>query len=323
MEHNLLKLVIVVFLSVNLFSKDFLELYRTKGINAVENELEKSLRDVNSWKKYLENKNVDYGYYEHKKYVLLTQKDQSEISLFEVKDNDFKLVLRNNVITGENQGDKYTEGDKKTPEGSYDLIEKKTNLDQFYGPFALVTSYPNIFDQSLNKNGSGIWIHGMPYNSEREKFTKGCIALDNTDLETLEKNLDIQKTILITTNNEFKKASKDDIASILSTIFKWRDAWKYSDINEYLNFYSKDFKKADKSGFTEFKEYKERIFAKDEKKTINFTNIDISPYPNSRGKKMFRIFMDEEYLSPTIKFIGNKELFIEIINNEVKILSED
>mgnify|MGYP003408553674 CR=1 FL=1 len=58
MEHNLLKLVIVVFLSVNLFSKDFLELYRTKGINAVENELEKSLRDVNSWKKYLENKRV-------------------------------------------------------------------------------------------------------------------------------------------------------------------------------------------------------------------------------------------------------------------------
>ena len=64
----------------------------------------------------------------------------------------------------------------------------------------MVTSYPNIFDQSLNKNGSGIWIHGMPYDSEREKFTKGCIALDNKDLETLEKNLDIQKTILITNN---------------------------------------------------------------------------------------------------------------------------
>ena len=47
MEHKLLKLVIVVFLSVNLFSKDFLELYRTQGINAVEKELEKSLRDVN------------------------------------------------------------------------------------------------------------------------------------------------------------------------------------------------------------------------------------------------------------------------------------
>ena len=77
MEQKLLKLVIVVFLSVNLFSKDFLELYRTQGINAVEKELEKSLRDVNSWKKYLENKNVDYGFYETKEYVIVAQKNNS------------------------------------------------------------------------------------------------------------------------------------------------------------------------------------------------------------------------------------------------------
>ena len=196
-------------------------------------------------------------------------------------------------------------------------------MDQFYGPFALVTSYPNVFDQSLNKNGYGIWIHGKPFSGERESVTKGCIALDNNELENLEKNLDLKKTILITTQNQFKKATKDEMALILSSIFKWKDAWKYSQFNDYISFYSTEFKKADKSGFTEFKEYKERIFAKDEKKTINFTNIDISPYPNSLGKNMFRIFMDEEYLSPTIKFIGNKELFIEIIDNEVKILSED
>ena len=35
----------------------------------------------------------------------------------------------------------------------------------------------------VDKNGSGIWIHGMPYNADREKFTKGCIALDNNELE--------------------------------------------------------------------------------------------------------------------------------------------
>lgn len=317
------KIIVFLMIITNIYAKDLVNIYRFQGINSVENEIENTLKDVNYWKTYLEDKDVDYGYYEYKKFILLAQKEQLELSLFEIVGNEKKLVLRNNVIVGENQGDKYTEGDKKTPEGSYDLIEKKTNLDQFYGPFALVTSYPNIFDQSLNKNGSGIWIHGMPYNSEREKFTKGCIALDNTDLETLEKNLDIQKTILITTNNEFKKASKDDIASILSTIFKWRDAWKYSDINEYLNFYSKDFKKADKSGINEFNEYKKRVFSKNERKTIKFSNIDISPYPNSFGKNMYRAMMDEEYLSPTITFNGKKELFLEIANNEVKILSED
>ena len=323
MEKELFKIIIFLMIISNVYAKDLVNIYRFQGINSVENEIENLLKDINYWKEYLKNKNVDYGYYEYKKYVLIAQKDQSEISLFERIDNDYKLVLRNSVIIGENQGDKYSEGDKKTPEGAYDLIEKKVGVDQFYGPFALITSYPNIFDQSLNKNGSGIWIHGMPYNVDREKFTKGCIALDNPELENLEKNLDILKTILITTQNEFKKATKDDIALILTSIFKWKDAWKDSTIDEYLSFYSKDFRKADKSGFEEFAEYKKRVFSKNEKKTIKFSNIDISPYPNSFGKLMFKVFMDEEYLSPTITFYGKKELFLEIINNQVKILSED
>ena len=133
--------------------------------------------------------------YEFKKFVLLAQKEQSEITLYQKEENDHKLVLKDSVILGENQGDKYTEGDKKTPEGSYDLVEKRTNVDSFYGPFALVTSYPNIFDQSLDKKGSGIWIHGMPFNMDREKFTKGCIALNNSELENLEKSLEVLPSI--------------------------------------------------------------------------------------------------------------------------------
>ena len=323
MGNILFKFVIFLLLTFSLYAKDLVNIYRYQGINVVEKELENSLKDLNYWKSYLENRNVDYRYYEYKKYILLAQKEQLEIALFEKIDDDYRLILRNSVIVGENQGDKLTEGDKKTPEGAYELIEKKTQLDQFYGPFALVTSYPNIFDQSLNKNGSGIWIHGMPYNSDREKFTKGCIALDNNELENLEKKLDINKTILLTSNGEFIKASKDEIALILSSIFKWKDAWKYSNITEYLSFYSNEFKRADSSGFFEFSEQKKRIFAKNEQKIIKFTNIDISPYPNSLGKKMYKALMDEEYLSPSVKFNGKKELFLEIANNQVKILSED
>ncbi len=317
------KYVILLFVVLNLFGKDYVNIYRFQGINEVEKEIEKSLTDINYWREYLVGKNIDYGYYEYKKYVLVAQKEQLEMSLFERVGNDYKLVVRNNVIVGENQGDKFWEGDKKTPEGAYELTEKKTQLDQFYGPFALVTTYPNVFDQSLDKNGSGIWIHGMPFNGGRENFTRGCIALDNNELENLERSLDITKTILLTSNNEFKKAKKEDIAQILAMIFKWRDTWKYSNIDDYLSFYSTEFKKADKSDFAQFSEFKRRVFAKDEKKIINFTNIDISPYPNSLNKTMYKVLMDEEYLSPTVKFYGKKELFLEIVNNQVKILSED
>ncbi|MFY9083740.1 L,D-transpeptidase family protein [Aliarcobacter cryaerophilus] len=319
----MLKLVIVVFLSVNLFSKDFLELYRTQGINAVEKELEKSLRDVNSWKKYLENKNVDYGFYETKEYVIVAQKNNKEMSVFAKNGDDFKKISKDNMIIGEKAGDKYLEGDKKTPEGSYDLVQKRTGLDQFYGPLALVTSYPNNFDQSLNKKGHGIWIHGMPLNGDRENYTQGCLALNNEKLKELEKNIDYKKTVLITSGDEFKKAKKDDIALILSSIYKWKDAWKTSNINEYLSFYSKDFKRADRSDFNAFANQKKQIFAKNENKIINLYNMDISPYPNSLGKKIYRAVMDEEYYSPSVKFVGKKELFIEVANNKVQILTED
>ncbi len=323
MEEYLFKFIIFLLLAFNMYAQDLVTLYRYEGISSVEKEIEKKLKDVTYWQEYLKDKNVDYGYYEFKKYILVTQKNQLEIAVYEKVDNDYKLLSKNNVIVGENKGDKYTEGDKKTPEGAYELIQKKVGLDSFYGPFALVTSYPNIFDQSLDKKGSGIWIHGMPLYSERENFTKGCIALANNELENLEKNIDLNKSILLTFGNDSKKATKDEMALVLSSIFKWKDAWKYSDIEEYLSFYSNDFKRANKTDFSFFKEQKKSIFAKKEDKTIKFTNIDVSPYPNSLGKNMFKVLMDEEYISPSVKFNGKKELFLEIANNQVKILSED
>ena len=322
MENYLFRFMILLLLGVNVFALDLMTLYRYEGINSVEKELENRLKDIDYWKEYFKDKNVDYGYYEFKKYILVAQKEQLEISMYEKIGNDYKLILRNNVIVGENPGDKYTEVDKRTPEGAYELVEK-VGLDSFYGPFALVTSYPNVFEQSLDKKGSGIWIHGMPYYTDREKFTKGCVALDNTELENLEKKLDLNKTILLISENTFKKATKEEMALIFTSIYKWKDAWKYSNIEEYLSFYSKDFKRADKTGFGLFSEQKRSIFAKNEQKTIRFSNIDISPYPNSFGKNMFKVLMDEEYLSPSVKFYGKKELFLEIENNQVKILSED
>ena len=317
------KIVVFLIIALGLNAKDLMDIYRIEGIKAVEQELEKNLRDLNFWKKYLENKNIEYGYYEFNKYVIVAQKEQKELSLFENSENGYKLITKEKIIIGENSGDKFVEGDKKTPEGSYDLVQKRTGLDQFYGPFALVTSYPNTFDQSLNKKGHGIWIHGMPLNGDRENFTQGCLAVDNERLKHLDSNINFKKTVLITSKDELKKATKEDIALVLSSIYKWKDAWKYSKINEYLSFYSKDFKRPDGSDFTIFSNQKKQIFAKNEDKTINLFNIDISPYPNSLNKTMYRILMDEEYTSPSVKFYGKKELFVEIANNQLQILTED
>lgn len=309
---------------VNIFAIDLVDMYRTQGLKAVKDEFEKTLRNKIYWDKYLENKNIEFGFYETNKYIILTQKEQSELNLYKIANNELTLITRNSVIVGENEGDKLEEGDKKTPEGVYDLIDKKTKLDQFYGPLALVTSYPNNFDKSLNKNGYGIWIHGMPLeNKEREKFTEGCIALDNNKLIELDKNIDFKNTILLTSQTEFQKAKKEEISLILTFIYNWKKSWIDSDIEKYLSYYSNEFKKKDGSDFNHFVKYKRRIFAKNERKKINFSDISITPYPNSLNKRIFKVLMDEKYLSPTVNFNGKKELFLEIVNNKVKILTED
>lgn len=316
------RFIILFFIIVNVYATSLVDLYRINGIEAVEEKLQKSLSNKDYWDDYLKDKNVDFGYYETKKYVIVTQKESKELALYKKEENNFSLVQKNSVIVGEVKGDKYVEGDKKTPEGVYELIDKKTRLDEFYGPFALVTSYPNTFDKVLDKNGHGIWIHGMPLNEERELFTRGCIALDNPQLEELEEKIDLEKSILLTTKGEFKKASKDEIALVLSSIFKWTDAWKRSDIEEYLNYYSPDFKKYDGSDINKFSKYKTRIFNKKEKKKIRWSNINVSPYPNSLNKNMFRVTMDQEYKSPSFTFVGKKELYLELVDKQVKILTE-
>jgi murein L,D-transpeptidase YafK len=323
MRYKLIKILLLVVLSLNLFAKDLVDLYRKDGIGAVEKELEKNLRDIEFWKNYLKNKNVDYGFYETKDYVIVAQKENKNMNLYARNGDDYQQVSQNNIIVGEKSGDKQLEGDKKTPEGAYELTQRKTGLDQFYGPFALVTAYPDAYNKSLNKKGHGIWIHGMPFNGDREKFTQGCLALDNDKLELLDKNIDYKKTILLISNGELQKASKDDIALILTTIYKWKDAWRYSNIDDYLSFYSKDFKREDKSDFKTFSTQKRQVFAKKENKTINLSNLDISPYPNSSNKKIYKAIMDEEYKSPSVSFVGKKELFFEIGDNGLKIVSED
>ena len=70
MGYILFKIIVMLLIALSLNARELMDIYRTEGIKSVEQELEKNLRDLNFWKRYLENKNVDYGYYEFNKYVI-------------------------------------------------------------------------------------------------------------------------------------------------------------------------------------------------------------------------------------------------------------
>lgn len=314
-------IALFTYISVTFASQiDVVELYRTQGLKAVEQLIEQELKQKSYWEKALEKKDLSNGYYESIKYLMICQKNLKDISLYDTRKK--QKVFSSTVFTGEIDGDKKIEGDLKTPVGVYELKRRITSLAPLYGALALTTSYPNHYDKVQGKTGHGIWIHGMPEDEKRDEFTQGCIALENDKITKLDEKIDIKNSILVISEQEFLKVSKEDIAIVLSNIFQWKDAWKYSDLDRYLSFYSDDFKRVNGQDLEKFKNYKKRIFNRKQKKTIIFSDINIIPYPNDEDKKIFKVKMKELYKTRTYRFDGIKELYVEIDNGEFKILTE-
>lgn len=301
---------------------DLLTEYRINGISNLEEKLDKGLSKQKYWQKYLKKVDTKFGYIESYNNVLACDKSKSGLLVY-VKDanNTYKLRKEYSAYTGKEKGDKKAEGDLKTPIGIYDLVKKLSKVDEFYGPLAFVTSYPNIYDKYNGKTGRGIWIHGLPLHEKRDTFTKGCIAIGNKSIECLNKNLDIKKTVLIINEQcKYTQVSKKTLAAILSQIYMWRYSWKYNNLENYLSFYADDFLRFDGMDINRFKKYKTRIFAKSEKKSIIFKNLNVIPYPMQENT--YKITFDEIYKSNSFAFSGQKTLIVRLNNAKMKIVTE-
>ncbi|MGP1579561.1 MAG: L,D-transpeptidase family protein [Wolinella sp.] len=302
---------------------NYVKIYREGGIKALEAKLEEELVSREYWLKTLKNMDIRYGYYEGAKYLFIADKAASELTLYEITEKELVRIKHTKALMGSAPGDKRVEGDLKTPIGVYDLTNKLTKLDQFYGPLAFVTSYPNLYDVLQKKSGSGIWIHGLPLNGDREINTRGCIAIDNQLLKAIADSINHKESLLITGDGNLSTTSAQELSILLSDLFKWRNAWTNSALEEYLGFYDEeDFLRFDGMKFKAFKDYKQRIFSKNERKSITLEKINISPYPNERGERFFRIIFYEIYSAPSYSFSGNKELYVKLVDDKMKIVTE-
>ena len=297
--------------------------YRLHGIQGLEKTLDKKLTDSDYWEKYLKNKDTQFGYIELYTNILLCDKSKSELLIYSRDaNNTYHLRKEYSAFTGKLKGDKRKEGDLRTPVGVYNIVKKISKVDSFYGPMAFVTSYPNLYDRYKGKTGQGIWIHGLPTNQERDAFTKGCIAIKNKSIECMNRDINIKKTLLIIKENDKHQTaiSKDKLSILLSQLYAWRYAWLYNDIDTYLNFYTPKFRRFDGMNLQRFKQYKTRVFAKNEHKTILFHDINVIPYPNK--KDVYKITFKEIYKSNTFSFIGDKTLIVTLLNNKFNIITE-
>lgn len=122
---------------------------------------------------------------------IVVEKGKRRLNLFF---ND-KLIKTYKISLGHNsEGDKEFEGDKKTPEGKYLIIDKNPNSGYYKN---LGISYPNNDDvkqaEKLGKKPGGeIKIHGLKNGLGwigkahlLIDWTAGCIALTNNEIDEL------------------------------------------------------------------------------------------------------------------------------------------
>lgn len=317
----MVKIFLILMVSTTmLLATDALMLYKSGG----KKLLEKEMNTPSYWASSLFNKDLRFGYFERAFSLLTVSKEKGSLELYTPNTRQqFSLKKRYSAFTGKNGGDKYIEGDLKTPIGIYTLTEKKKTVDPFYGPMAFVTSYPNLYDRIRGKSGDGIWVHGVPLNGSRDPFTKGCIAINNNDLLQLDKSINPSNTLLIIDSSLKQWVNPTAYSAILASLYQWKSAWAYNDLETYLSFYDSSFRRSDGMNLNQFKSYKERIFAKDESKSIVFNDINIIPYPGEK-RNLFWVTFNQIYISESHRYEGEKSLLIRFNSDQsISILTEE
>jgi murein L,D-transpeptidase YafK len=267
-------------------------------------------------------------------HVIVVEKSTHSLFLYKHGEDSPELIKKYKILTGKFIGDKTTQGDKKTPEGIYffqkfhpseRLVSKYGEYGKIYGAGAFTTNYPNEMDRRYGKTGGGIWLHSTD-DDKRVSLgldSKGCVVAIDQDLKDISQYIDLSNTPMVIVQDlhfQTKETWLKNKTDIRETVTTWMDAWKNKNIDAYIESYSKsDFIHPRKGRYNAFKNYKRRVFSRDDKPTIDFSNISIL-----HNGDYVVVTMVQDYNSPFIKDIGKKTLYLKKnANYKWKIVSED
>jgi murein L,D-transpeptidase YafK len=230
--------------------------------------------------------------------------------------------------TGKVYGDKFREGDLKTPIGIYrlnqawagwELAQYYGNGANVYGTGAFEVSYPNYFDQVIErKEGNRIWIHGTTKGNPIP--TRGCISVSNKNFLELTRSVELGDTPVII-EEKVSFSPSEEIAReqqlLLGTIESWRRAWEANDIENYLSFYSENFI-TEKWNFNSWRKHKLNVNSQNSRRRILINDLSVL-----KSKNIYHIRFVQTYTSSALNDVGFKHLFLVIEEDGLKIISEN
>jgi len=125
---------------------------------------------------------------------LIVVKSKRVLVLFNAEGD---VLSRHRISLGDNPvGTKLKQGDKKTPEGTYSIVDMRSD-PKYYKE--ILISYPNAEDRKRSRGlgfnpGSGITFHAqVPWNwggsgdehTLSNDWTNGCMAMTNKGMDTV------------------------------------------------------------------------------------------------------------------------------------------
>lgn len=183
------------------------------------------------------------------RHAVVVELDRSRLYLFEQADGRTRLVADYYAGAGKNGAEKRVEGDKKTPIGVYRVSGHidGSQLPDLYGAGALPIDYPNAWDRLQGYTGSGIWLHGVPWDTYARSplSSDGCVTMANADFLALRSRVgDSDVPVIIERTINWLPPAEIEArrAAITAALERWQLDRTSQDLQRYATHFSQAFR---------------------------------------------------------------------------------
>lgn len=242
------------------------------------------------------------------KYAFVVDTSKYTLYVFENVNGTPRYIADYYTTIGRNGIEKAREGDKKTPLGVYhvtgnlprdQLTRTFGTQSALYGDGAFPISYPNEWDRRRGRNGHGIWLHGVPFDtySRPPRASDGCVALTNEDLLAIAKHVQVGVTpVIIEQNVEWVDAASATPTrnTLRQSIESWRHDWESRDTDRYLRHYSPNFS-AGKQDLAAWSEQKRSVNAGKSWIKVRIDQVSMFLYPGDENLAV--VTFEQDYAS--------------------------
>lgn len=245
-------------------------------------------------------------------HAFVVDTSSSTLYVFRNEDGGLRYVDDFYVSIGKNGINKFREGDNRTPLGVYhvtkrmsreQLVSEYGKQSELYGVGALPIDYPNIWDRREGRNGHGIWLHGVPFDtySRPPRSSNGCVALTNEDFQTLTGRVQIGLTPVVITHGVDWVAPEAVAAvrrELTDQLERWRRDWESLETERYLQHYATAFSSG-RSSLEEWSAHKRRVNSRKKWVKVKLDKVSIVLYPGRDDLAV--ITFSQDYKSSNFK----------------------